>query len=63
MGLCNSADIFQEKMNKIFAGLEYVRAYVENLLVISKGSFEDHLEKLDQVLNKLKAAGLKINAS
>ena len=63
MGLSNSTDIFQEKMNKLFAGLEYVRAYIDDLLVISKGSFEDHLEKLDQVLNKLKASRLQINAS
>ena len=63
MGLCNSAAIFQEKMNKLFAGLEYIRAYIDDLLIISKGSFEDHLDKLEQVLNKLKAAGLKINAS
>ena len=63
MGLYNSADIFQEKMNKLFAGLECVRADINNLLIISKGSFEDHLEKLEQVLNKLKGAGLKINAS
>ena len=62
MGLCNSADIFQEKMNELFAGLEYVRAYINNLLIINKGSFKDHLEKLDQVLNKLKGACLKINA-
>ena len=63
MGLCNSADIFQEKMSKLFVGLECVRAYIDNLLVISKGSFKDLPEKLDQVLNKLKAAALKINIS
>ena len=63
MGLCNSAEIFQEKMNKLFTGLEYIRAYIDDILIISKGSFEDHLKKLEQVLNKLKAASLKINAS
>ena len=63
MGLCNSADIFQEKIKKLFAGLEYIRAYINDLLIIRKGSFKDHLEKLEQVLNKLKGAGLKINAS
>ena len=25
MGLCNSADIFQEKTNELFNGLDYVR--------------------------------------
>ena len=46
MGLCNSPDIFQEKMNKLFMGLDYVRAYIDDLLVISKGSFEDHVKNL-----------------
>ena len=63
MGLCNSADIFQEKINKLFAGLEHVRAYIDDLLVISKGSFKDHLKKIYQVLNKLETVGLKINTS
>ena len=63
MGLCNSLDIFQEKMNKLFAGFDYVRAYINDLLVITKGSFEEHLKQLDTVLEKLETAGLKINAS
>ena len=50
-------------MNELFEGLGYVRFYIDNLLIISKGSFEDHLEKLEQYLNKLKRTGLKINAS
>ena len=50
MGLCNSPDIFQEKMNKLFAGFEYVHAYIDDLLIITKGSFEDHVKHLDTVL-------------
>ena len=42
MGLCNSPDIFQEKMNELFSGLDYVRAYIDDLLIITKGSFKDH---------------------
>jgi transposase InsO family protein len=62
MGLCNSPDIFQEKMNELFVGLDYVRAYIDDLLIISNGTFDDHLEKLDKVFNKLQTAGFKINA-
>ena len=62
MGLCNSPDIFQEKMNELFQGLDYVRAYIDDLLILSKGTFEDHLEKLDSVLYRLGRAGLKVNA-
>ena len=46
MGLCNSPDIFQEKINELFHGLEYVRAYIDDVLIISNGNFEDHLNKV-----------------
>ena len=62
MGLSNSPDIFQEKMSSLMDGLEFVRAYIDDLLVITKGSYEDHLEKLDEVLLRLRQAGLKVNA-
>ena len=57
MGLCNSPDIFQEKMNELFAGFNYVRAYIDDLLIITKGSFEEHLKQLDTVLEKFETAG------
>ena len=60
--LCNSPDIFQEKMDELFNGLEYVRAYIDDLIIISNGNIEDHLNKVKIVLKKLKAAGFKINA-
>jgi hypothetical protein len=53
MGLCNSPDIFQEKMSTLMQDLEYVQAYMDDLLVITADSFEDHLDKLKAVLGKL----------
>ncbi len=43
--------------------LEFVQAYLDNLLCISKLSLEDHLEKLEEVLRWLRDAGLKVNAA
>ena len=63
VGLCNSPDIFQEKMNELMEGLEFVRAYLDDLLIVTKGSFQDHLDKLEQVLTSLAEAGLKVNVS
>ena len=57
MGLCNGPDVFQEKMATLFEGLEHVRTYIDDLLVTTKGDLEDHLEKLDIVLKKLRRAG------
>jgi hypothetical protein len=61
MGLCNSPNIFQEKVSILMEGLKFVRAYIDDLLVLSKGSFEDHLLKLELVLQRLQKAGLKVN--
>ena len=46
MGIAGSPDIFQEKMSDLMATLEFVRTYLDDLLIITKGSLEDHLEKL-----------------
>ena len=62
MGLNNSPDIFQEKMSDSMKGLNFTRTHLDNLLVITKGSYEDHLEKLNAMLSRLKQAGLKVNA-
>ena len=62
MGLCNSPDIFQEKMNELFDGMDFVRAYIDDLLCLTTGSFEDHLEKLELILKRLQQTGLKVNA-
>jgi putative transposase len=63
MGLCNSADIFQERKYDIFSDLEYVRVYIDNLLVTSCSTFKEHLQKLELVFSQLSEAGLKINAN
>ena len=58
MGIAGSPDIFKGKMSELMESLEYVRAYLDDLLRISKLSLEDHLEKLEVVLGQLRDAGL-----
>ena len=62
MGCCNAPDIFQAKMGSLFQDLEYVRAYIDDLLILSCSTFEDHLDKLGKVLQRLQEdKGLHIN--
>jgi hypothetical protein len=61
MGIAGSPDIFQSKMLELIETLEYVRAYLDDLLCISRSSLEDHLEKLEEVLRRLRDVGLKVN--
>ena len=62
MGLCNSPDIFQEKMDELFHGFKEVRAYIDDILVLTKGSWPEHITILRRVLTKMKKANLRINA-
>ncbi len=41
--------------------LEYVQAYLDDRLCISRSSLEDQLKKLEEVLRRLRDAGLKVN--
>jgi nucleoside diphosphate kinase len=43
--------------------LEYVRAYIDDLLIITKGTYCEHLQKLATVLTRLQQAGLKLNVN
>ncbi len=59
MGIAGSPDIFQAEMMKLMESLEYVQAYIDDLLYISRESFDNHLDKLEEVLKRLHDAGLK----
>jgi hypothetical protein len=50
MGIAGSPDILKGKMSELMESLEYVKAYLDDLLCISKLSLEDNLEKLEEVL-------------
>ncbi len=63
MGMSGSADIFQAEMMDLMETLEYVRAYIDELLCITRGTLEDYLDKLEEVLKRLYDAGLKVNAA
>lgn len=63
MGLSNSPNIFQEKMSKLMERLEFVRAYIDDLLCTTASTLDDRLEKLELIFQRLKSAGLKVNAA
>jgi hypothetical protein len=62
MGIAGSPDIFQSKMSELMESLEYVQAYLDDLLCISRSSLEYHLKKLEEVCRRLCDAGLKVSA-
>ena len=63
MGLCNSPDIFQEKMSTLLGDLKFVHAYIDDLFITMMSTSEDHLECLEVVFQHLQDTGLKVNAN
>ncbi|CAK8692643.1 unnamed protein product [Clavelina lepadiformis] len=61
MGLCNSAASFQRLMRIVLHGVEWkgVLAYLDDVIVYGR-SFEEHLERLKLVFERIKAAGLTL---
>ena len=54
MGVADSPDIFQQKMNYLFHGFEFICAYIDDLLILTKGNWTYHVQKLELTINKLK---------
>ena len=62
MGLVSSGDIFQAKVNELLGDIEGVKAYIDNILVLNKGTFKDHVDQLHTCFQCIRRARLKINA-
>ena len=61
MGLNGSSDILQAIINDIMGDLPDVRAYLDDILITTAGSFEDHLKHLELVLQRLEDVGFAGN--
>jgi Reverse transcriptase (RNA-dependent DNA polymerase) len=61
MGVKIAPDVFQNVMSKLTQDLEYVKTYLDDLLILTNIIFADHLTKLDMVLARL--SGMRVNAS
>ncbi len=47
IGVSIAPDIFQDRICQLFEDIESVRKFIDDLLVVTKGSYEDHLRELD----------------
>jgi transposase InsO family protein len=61
-GLTNAVSVFQRLMDKVLSGLNWFicLCYLDDVCVFSN-SFEEHLKRLSQVIERIEAAGLKFN--
>jgi len=62
MGLSVSPDLFQERMSKLFGDIPWIKVFIDDLLIFSNGTYEDHLEKVAIALERLRSKNLAVNA-
>jgi hypothetical protein len=53
MGIKIAPDVSQKVMSKLVQDVEYVKTYLDDLLILTNSSFKDHLLKLEMVLARL----------
>lgn len=63
-GLCNAPSTFQRLMDLVLADLQWTTClvYLDDIIIFGK-TFQEHLNRLDQVLLKLQSANLKVKPS
>jgi hypothetical protein len=50
-------------MSKLVQDMEYVKTYLDDLLILTNSSFKDYLLELEMVLERLSMTGMKVNIS
>jgi hypothetical protein len=63
IGIKIAPDVFQTVMSKLVQDMEYVKTYLDDLLMQTNSSFKDHLLKQEMVLARLSTAGMRMNIS
>ena len=62
MGISTAPDEFQARMQALLGDLPFIRVYLDDVLVLTETCYKDHMQELEQVFVRLKAAGLQCNA-
>ena len=63
MGMCASVEIFQTKLDKLLGGIEGIKMYIDDILVLRKDSSEIHIDELIIIFSRIRVAVLQFNAS
>ena len=62
MGIKLAGDAFQERMNELLGHLPCVRCYLDDILIVTKTNWTEHVQSINTVLETMAEAGLKVNA-
>ena len=61
MGMYASGDIFQAKVDEPLGDIEGIKMCINDILVLGKDIFKNHIDQMRITFGRLRAAGLKVN--
>jgi hypothetical protein len=61
MGVKKSPDIFQRIMYELLVDIHNIQVYLDDILITSNGTFEEHAAIMEQVLDRLRKANFRAN--
>jgi len=61
-GIKPATDIFQQRMNALHSDLKDVDTFLDDIMALGYSTFDDHLAQITEVLTRLLAAGMQVNA-
>ena len=61
MGLRIATDVFQQRLSELVAGVPHVYVFNDDISIVGKGTYEEHIQQVSQVLQVLMASGVQVN--
>ena len=62
MGMYAPLDIFKSKFYEIIIDIEGIKAYIDDILILSKESVPKHIYQIRVIFSRLCIVGLRVNA-
>ena len=63
MGVCIATDVFQQRLSEILAPVGNVYVFIDDILIIGKGSWQEHVDQISKVLQILYDFGIQVRLS
>ena len=61
MGMLESSDTYQGRIAPLFNDMNQVKVIIDDMIILGFGTFEDHLNDVDECLRRLEENGMQIN--
>ena len=63
MGIKVATDVVQVTISTLFNDLEHIVVYIDDVIIIGSGSYEEYMKLVNEILRRLEYKFLQVNPS